>query len=104
MREKIYKFAAVDFASNTIMESYFPATADEIDWLLGKDVDFGEAWGKHPAMTVTMTTDHFTVVSADPTFVRSFKEEIGIIGSCPFDNLSQKYGAEYHCLFPSFQP
>lgn len=103
MREKIYKFAAVDFTSNTIIESYFPATTDEIDWLLGKNIDFGEVWGKHPAVTITMDTDHFTVVSTNPAFVTSFKEDIGIIGSCPFNNLNQKHGMEYHCLFPSFQ-
>lgn len=100
MSELIYRFLAEDPNSDSCIESYFPATRDEIDWLLGKTVEFGAVWGQHSDVTLTLDTDHFTVISQNPSFVLDFKERIGLTGSCPINYLNSDYAREYHCLFP----
>jgi len=97
MAEKIYTFEIS--ARDGSIESVFPSTEEHIAWLIGKDIYFGEIWGKHSEVVLTMEPDVFTVVTDDPAVVKMFKETIGVTGYCPFDYLDDEQGEEFDALF-----
>lgn len=98
MTEKIYKFEVSGRSGS--LESVFAATEEQIAWIVGKDIWFGDVWGKHSSVSLTMETQDFTVVTEDPTAVKTFKEIIKLTGDCPFNYLEDEQLDEYDALFP----
>lgn len=66
------------------LESYFTATEEEVQGILGETGWFGEVLGKHSDVSVRFTREQFDVISEDSAFVESFKEIIGSTGYLPF--------------------
>lgn len=95
MSEKIYKFAVGSFSNS--LESVFTAKEAEIDWIVGKDIWYGDVWGKHSSVQLTMNAEDFTVVSEDPAEVENFKKTIIITGEKhnPFNNLDEEQWEDY---------
>ena len=96
MAEKIYKFSA-EYNRDPV-ESVFPAEEAEIEWIIGKDIYFGEIQGKHSEVIMTMKRSHFTVLTDDPIKVDIIKEIVGATGHCPFDYLDEEQGKEWDNL------
>lgn len=92
MSEKLYKFS---YEGRNTIESTFTATPEEIDWIVGQDIWFGDIWGKHSSVQLTMEAENFIVTSEDPAFISQFKETVGTTGECPFDYLDEAQWEEY---------
>jgi hypothetical protein len=97
MTQKIYRFEVS--GRNGSLESVFAATEEQIAWIIGKDIYFGEVWGKHSEVVVTMKSDDYTMVTDDAAAVKMFKETIKVTGYCPFDYLDDEQGDEFDALF-----
>ena len=82
MSECIYKFE-VDYGRHGTLEGTFIATPEDVAFAIGKTVYFEEPWGKHSGAECTFEPGHFTVVSADPAEVATFKRLDLRSGECP---------------------
>jgi len=73
-----------------LVESYFVATAKEIQEALGEEIYFGEILGKHSEVQGILEAGDFELISTDQRFVSSFKELVGSTGHCPLDYLEEE--------------
>ncbi len=86
---KIYSFG-VDFGRNGEIDGMFIAESDNVENIIGKNVDFGEALGKHSDVQVVMEESYFTILSDELDFIEKFEKIIGtgsISGYNPLDYL-----------------
>jgi hypothetical protein len=98
MTDKIYKFSVNGLSGS--LESVFLATEEEIIWITGKQIWFGNVLGKHSSLAFTMQPEHFTVLSEDIAAVERFKNTVKFSGNCPFNYLENDHLEEYAALFP----
>ena len=82
---KLFKFYK-SFGRIGDIEGLFTATDEDIEYLKGKALDFGEALGKHSEIYFPFEMDQIEVVSDDQDFIKKFNEILPDgVGSNPFD-------------------
>lgn len=88
--EGIYKFDA-DFGRSGELTGIFVSTEQEITDIIGKEVYFGEALGKHSEVSMTVEEDNFTLVTTDANFIKLFLQYDLSNGHNPFDYIDEDY-------------
>ena len=73
MEQNLYRFYKVCGRMGFI-QGFFLASQVEIDDLMGKDIYFGEALGKHSSISCIMNSDTISLISSDPIFIDKAKE------------------------------
>lgn len=72
------------------LDGLFVAAPSDIAYLQGKELDFGEALGKHSEIYFPFEMDQIEIVSDDQNFVKKFKEILPDgVGTVPFDGLEE---------------
>ncbi len=75
--------------------SIFAATDEDINYGLGKRVNFGEILGKHSEIYGTLTTDDLEVLTEDQEFIdQAIKYGIIPCGYNPFDYIQDEEDSE----------
>ena len=69
-----------------MVESLFVAEKDLVESWIGKDVDFGEALGKHSEVEGTAERDDFTIISEDQSLIGKLEK------------IAKKHGLEGECI------
>lgn len=85
---KLFSFH-VDCGRMGDLEGSFVATQEEVDGLIGEEVHFGEALGKHSEVSLEMKEEYFSVKTDNQEFLK-LAEEIGVdldSGYNPFEYL-----------------
>lgn len=84
--KKLYVFFK-DFGRMGEIEGLFIADDSQIDRIMGEEIYFGEALGKHSEVVVTMTEETLTVKTDDQEFIEKLEELMGtdISGYNPFN-------------------
>lgn len=95
--KKVWKFSCDEWESNPL-EGTFVASQDEIDWITGQVINFGDA-GKGLDIEVRMESDLFEVINDDADFANQFKATVGELGDSPFDMLDDEQFASYELKF-----
>lgn len=95
--KKVWKFSCEEWESNPL-EGTFVASQDEIDWITGQVINFGDA-GKGLDIEVRMESDFFEVINDDADFANQFKATVGELGDSPFDMLDDEQFASYELKF-----
>lgn len=68
---KLYNYC-MDCGRAGDLKATFAAEPEEIAAIIGRDIDFGEAFGKHSEVVGTMEASEFTEVDASPAFIEEF--------------------------------
>jgi hypothetical protein len=110
MTQKIYRFEAE--AGSDKLQSDFVACDEEIAWIVGREIRFGDASGKQDSVSLTMKPEYFTVVSDNPVYIGDFKdvftenfnETISSTKDCPFNHLNEEQRKEYEAKNFGSQP
>ena len=82
--KKIYKFAA-DFGRMGDLEGVFVSTDEDLEFLYGEEIYFGEVLGKHSEVILTLEPEHITEVTDDAKFIELFEQYDLANGFNPFD-------------------
>jgi hypothetical protein len=96
--QKVWKFSYSSW-NKLKLESIFAASQAEIDWIIGRTIDFGETLGNEQNIAILMEEAFFMVVSDDAEFTKNFVENIGSSGTSPFKNLNAEQVAEFGARF-----
>jgi hypothetical protein len=86
--KKVWKFSYEGWDRKRL-EGTFVASQDEIDWITGQVINFGDS-GKGLDIVIRMESDQFEIVSEDESFAEQFKATVGTTGVSPFDNLDDE--------------
>lgn len=78
--KKLYKFE-LDWGRQGSLEGLFIADEKAIKELMGKEVDFGEAFGKHSEVSEVMMEDMFTVIDLPKESMKLLEKHLGITWS-----------------------
>lgn len=68
---KIYKFS-IDFGRMGWLDSIFSAEEEDINQTIGKEIDFGEALGKHSEVVFTLRKNHLEEITSNQEFIKTF--------------------------------
>ena len=89
----IYKFH-VDFGRMGDLTGVFVAEESELNNIMGKTIDFGEALGKHSEVFFELEEKHLTKVTDDQSFITLF-DKFGLsTGYNPLDYYDEDYNNE----------
>jgi hypothetical protein len=87
---KLYSFYK-SFGRMGSLEGVFSAHDHEITQLLGKQLDFGEALGKHSEVVFGFSRSQVKVISEDQDFIKKFNEILPHgAGTNPFHGLEEE--------------
>lgn len=89
MSEGLYKFN-FDCGRQGSLNGAFIADSAEVESLIGKEVYFGEALGKHSDVYGTIDEIDITLVTDDEQVVSTLKEAKFSVGYDPFDYLDEE--------------
>lgn len=95
--KKVWKFSHEGWAG-VLLEGTFVARQDEIDWITGQVINFGDA-GKGLDIVVRVESDQFEVVNNDCNFANQFETTVGVAGTSPFEMLDDEQFAAYEREF-----
>lgn len=95
--KKVWKFSYEGWDRKRL-EGTFVASQDEIDWITGQVINFGDA-GKGLDIEVLMEPDLFEVINDDADFANQFKATVGELGDSPFEMLDDEQFASYERKF-----
>lgn len=87
----IYKFSRY-FGRQGDLSGVFTATRAQIASLIGREVYFGEALGKHSDVNGVMKASDFTLVSENPEFVAMFNTLDLATGTNPLNYIEESEG------------
>lgn len=71
--EVLYKFK-LNCGRMGRLDSLFVATRPQVEAVIGKTIDFGEALGKHSDISFVLTAEHLTEITEDQGFISLFME------------------------------
>jgi hypothetical protein len=92
MTKGVYKFQ-VDFGRMGNIGGIFIADAADVQWVIGKKVDFGECLGKHSDVQCLIEEHQIWVLSIEQDFITKLEDVLGtgtISGYNPFDYISRE--------------
>lgn len=95
--EKVWKFSYEGWDRKRL-EGTFAASQDEIDWITGQVISFGDA-GNGLNIVIRMEADQFEVVNEDADFAEQFATTVGTTGVSPFNMLDNEQWAEHDLEF-----
>lgn len=95
--KQVWKFSHEGWAG-VLLEGTFVASQDEIDWITGQVINFGDA-GKGLDIVVRVESDQFEIVNDDADFANQFKTTVGVVGTSPFEMLDDEQFAAYDLEF-----
>lgn len=73
MKKGLYKFYW-DCGRQGDLDGLFVATQEEVDNIIGKEVNFGEALGKHSEVYGTVDKDDITLITNSEEVIKIFEE------------------------------
>lgn len=85
---KLYKFT-LDCGGMGMLDGIFVEDDERVKKILGKEVFFGEALGKHSEIFDTMREDMFEVLTDDQDFISKFNFLGCWSGHNPFDHIDE---------------
>lgn len=86
--KKVWKFYDDEWAGKPL-EGTFVASQDEIDWITGQFINFGDT-GKGLDLVIEMEAVQFEVINEDASFTEQFQSTVGTVGDSPFDYLDDE--------------
>lgn len=95
--KKVWKFSYEGWDRKRL-EGTFVASQDEIDWIIGQVINFGDA-GKGLDIVIRMESEQFEVINEDSTFAEQFKSTVGVVGTSPFEMLDDEQFAAHDLEF-----
>lgn len=95
--KQVWKFSHEGWAG-VLLEGTFVASQDEIDWITGQVINFGDA-GKGLDIVVRVESDQFEIVNNDSNFATQFEITVGVVGTSPFEMLDDEQFASYERKF-----
>ena len=89
--KKLYKFE-VDFGRQGSLDGLFVSNESDFNMIIGKNVYFGEALGKHSDVEEVMTKEMFEVIELPDEVLDILEEKIGttLSGFNPVDLLLEQ--------------
>jgi len=86
MSKKLYQFE-LDWGRVGSLSGLFIEDEENIKQIIGEEVDFGEAMGKHSDVVDTMTEDMFTIVDVPESVLEVLETKLGktLSGYNPLD-------------------
>ena len=97
--KKLWKFSYEAWNGN-LLQGTFVASQEQIDWIIGLAINFGDLANKGLDVVARMDSDYFEIVSEDEEFVKQFKKNLGgVVGMSPFNELDDEQLAEYDLEF-----
>ena len=89
--KKLYKFYW-DCGRQGDIEGIFIAEENEVKDIVGKDVDFGEALGKHSEISGTIEEGEITEIKVSETTLKEMEEILGtsISGYNPLEYMNEE--------------
>ena len=76
---------------NGHLESLFIATPEQVEFMIGKELYFGEVLGKHSEIYGKLYRSEITFITNDPAAIEIFITHDLKIGYCPIDALEHGY-------------
>lgn len=74
--KQLFKFD-VDFGRMGEIGGVFVATQEEVDNIVGKEVDFGEALGKHSEVCFEIEAEHITKMDVSAEAIEELRSVLG---------------------------
>lgn len=87
--KQVWKFSYEAWNGN-LLQGAFVASQEQIDWIIGLAINFGDLANKGLDVVARMDSDYFEIVNEDAAFAEQFATTVGTTGTSPFDMLDDK--------------
>lgn len=96
--DKVWKFS-YEMRNGKTLEGTFVACEEQIEWIVGKVINFGDTFSDGLDTVIRMEAELFTLINSDYSFANQFQAAIGVTGVSPFHYLNEEQSAEHGLEF-----